>query len=69
MPEKKIISNESGSLVLEVSEDGFSAYLTIKDSGQMIDENEITSLLNVAGIRAGVDEAILYNRQQKIKKN
>lgn len=68
MPEKKIIPNESGSLVLEVSEDGFSAYLTIKDSGQMIDENEITSLLNMAGIRTGVDEAVLYNRQQKIKK-
>lgn len=68
MKEGKIYTNPEQNITLRISEDGFSAYLTIKDTDGMIDEKEITKLLHTTGIKYGVEEAVEYNSQHGIQK-
>ena len=68
MKEGKIYTNPEQNITLRISEDGFSAYLTIKDTDGMIDEKEITKLFHTAGIKYGVEEAVEYNSQHGIQK-
>lgn len=65
MAAKRIFKNGKENLVLEIAEDGFSAFLTIKESGEMIDADDISDLLNSANIVAGVKEAAELNQQEK----
>jgi len=65
----KVYTNSDKTLYLKISKDDLSAYLTIEDNGNMVDEKEISSLLSSVGIRNGMEEAIDYNiKHEKTKK-
>ncbi|MBT5420653.1 MAG: DUF342 domain-containing protein [Candidatus Cloacimonetes bacterium] len=66
--EGKIYTNSDKSLYLTISKDDLSAYLTIQDNGNMIDEKEISNLLSSVGVKNGLDEAIDYNAKNEITK-
>ena len=66
--EGKIYTNTDKSLYLTISKDDLTAYLTIQDNGNMIDEKEISNLLTSVGIKNGLDEAVEYNKKNDIKK-
>ncbi|HCX73870.1 MAG TPA: hypothetical protein DHM37_09145 [Candidatus Cloacimonas sp.] len=65
MAAKRIFKNGKENLILEIAEDGFSAFLTIKETGDMIDADDISDLLNSANIVAGVKEAAKLNQREK----
>ncbi len=64
----KVFTNSDKMLYLTISKDDLSAYLTIEDDGNMIDEKEISSLLSSAGIKNGLKEAAEYNLKHEITK-
>lgn len=64
----KILKNKSGNLILELRQETASAWLTIKRSGRLIDEQEILDLLDEAGIKTGFDEALEYIRLHSLEK-
>ncbi|MFA7543115.1 MAG: FapA family protein [Candidatus Cloacimonadaceae bacterium] len=64
----KILKNKSGNLILELRQESASAWLTIKRSGRLIDEQEILDLLDEAGIKTGFDEALEYIRRHSLEK-
>lgn len=64
----KVITNKAGNLVLELKQDTMSAWLTIKRSGRLIDEADILSLIDEAGIKTGFEEAIKYIRENSLEK-
>jgi len=64
----KNYTNSDKTLLLTIAKDDLSAYLTIKDNGSMIDEEEITSLLSSSGIKSGLEEANEYNIKNEITK-
>lgn len=66
--EEKIYTNSTKNLTIKISEDNLSAYLTFDDDTGMIDEKEITKLINTAGITNGFDEAKRINEQNNIRK-
>lgn len=66
--EGKVYTNSAKNLTVKISEDNLSAYLTINDDTGMIDEKEITKLINTAGITSGFDEAEKLNKQNNIRK-
>jgi len=59
---------DNDNLKLEISEDNSAAYLTIKDTAEVIDANELLELLKEAGIVAGFDLAARLNREEKVSK-
>jgi uncharacterized protein (DUF342 family) len=63
-----ILSNDRGNLSLELKEDRLSAWLTIKDSGILVDEHEILELIERAGIKTGFEEALKYMRKNGLEK-
>ena len=66
--EEKIYTNSAKSLTLKISENNQSAYLTFNDDTGMIDEKEITKLINTAGITNGFNEAKKLNEQNNVRK-
>ena len=64
----KVYTNSDKTLYLTISKDNLSAYLTIEDNGNMIDEKEISSLISSVGIKNGLEEAIDYNIKHGILK-
>ena len=44
--EEKVYTNSAKNLTIKISEDNLSAYLTFNDDTGMIDEKEITSVLD-----------------------
>ena len=65
----KVYTNSDKTLLLTISKDDLSAYLTIEDNGNMIDEKEISSLLSSVGIKNGLEEANEYNIKNEMTKN
>jgi hypothetical protein len=59
---------EQGNVVLEVSEDKFSAYITIKDSDDFVNETVITKLFKEAGITHGINNAADHLRKTGFEK-
>lgn len=68
MSPKRSYKNGKENLILEIAEDGFSAYLTIIETGDIIDADDISDLLNSANIVAGVKEAAAKNQKEGIEK-
>ena len=68
MSENKILTNSDENIILEIADDGFSAHLTIKETHNLLDENEISNLLQQAGIKFGIENATNYLKQDHIKK-
>ena len=66
--DEKFYTNSDKTLLLTISKDDLSAYLTIEDKGNMIDEKEISSLLSFSGIKSGLEEAVEYNSKNEITK-
>lgn len=64
----KIYANSDKSLILTISKDNLSAYLTIEECSSMIDEKEISSLISSVGIKNGIEEAIDHNNKHEITK-
>ena len=56
------------SLILEISDDAFEAFLTIKDTNSPISEDDIISLIKSAGIKFGWENAQRLNAEKKIEK-
>jgi len=70
MANNSYLLNKDDNLKLEISEDKTSAYLTIKDTTEVIDANDIVDLLKRAGIVTGFEEAARINRDnQNLKKH
>ncbi|MCD6181062.1 MAG: DUF342 domain-containing protein [Candidatus Cloacimonetes bacterium] len=61
-------SNAAETVVLEVDKDGFSAYLTIAETADFINEKEILTLLNLAGIKHGIERAEIKRREEGLPK-
>lgn len=53
----KTFTNKQGNLVLEIRDEGMSAWMTIKATGKLVDEHEILKLIDQAGIKAGFEDA------------
>ncbi len=68
MKEKKAYTNNDKTVLLEISEDNCSAYLTIKDPKYFVDEKDISELLMSTGIKYGIEKATEYNVKNEIKK-
>jgi len=66
--EEKVYTNSAKNLTLTISEDNLSAHLTVNNDTGMIDEKEITKLINTAGITNGFDKAKKLNEQNNIRK-
>ncbi|MDD4309453.1 MAG: FapA family protein [Candidatus Cloacimonetes bacterium] len=64
----KTITNAAGNLILELRQDSMSAWLTIKETGKLIDERDIVSLIEEAGIKTGFDEALRFIRENDLEK-
>ncbi len=64
----KTFSNQAGNLILELRRDTMSAWLTIKKSNKLINENDILALIESAGIKTGFDEAQSYIREHSLEK-
>jgi uncharacterized protein (DUF342 family) len=59
-------TNKQGNLILEISEDKLSAWLIIKKTGRLINEQEILELIDAAGIKYGFDGALRYTRKHNL---
>ena len=66
--EEKVYTNSAKNLTIKISEDNLTSYLTFYYDTGMIDEKEITKLINTAGITNGFDEAKKINEQNNIRK-
>ena len=66
--DEKTYSNSNKTLLLTIAKDNLSAYLTIEDNSNMIDEKEISSLLSSSGIKSGLEAAAEFNIKNKITK-
>ncbi|MBM4403986.1 MAG: DUF342 domain-containing protein [Candidatus Cloacimonetes bacterium] len=65
----KTYTSRNGNIVLEVRSDLLSAWMTIRKSGGLIDENEISDMFDSAGITYGFDEAIQWMEKEGITKD
>jgi uncharacterized protein (DUF342 family) len=65
----KTITSKSGNVLLELRQESSSAWLTIKHSGQLVDEKEILDLIDEAGIKSGFEEALQLIRERGIEKD
>ncbi|MDI3504048.1 MAG: uncharacterized protein PWP64_984 [Candidatus Cloacimonadota bacterium] len=65
----KTLISKSGNVLLELRQDSASAWLTIKRSGQLVDEKEILDLIAEAGIKSGFEEAQQLIRERGIEKD
>ena len=68
MIDGRVYTNLDKTLLLTISKDDLSAYLTIIDNGNMVDEEEISSLLSSSGIINGLEVATEFNIENKITK-
>jgi uncharacterized protein (DUF342 family) len=64
LTDNKSFYNVSKDVLLTLSDDNFSAYLTIESPDGIVDENTIKDLLMQAGITNGFEEASRQNRLQ-----
>ncbi|MCD8480221.1 MAG: FapA family protein [Candidatus Cloacimonetes bacterium] len=64
----KILKNKSGNVILELRQDTGSAWLTIRRSGRLINEQDILDLIDEAGIKTGFEEALEIMRRRGLEK-
>ncbi len=64
----KQFSNEKETIHLEIADDNYTAYLTIQESEEFINENDIISLIEQSSISYGIEQAIEYMQENEIKK-
>lgn len=64
----KKFESPDASLILEIRDEGMSAWLTIQPHDRLIDEKEILELLDTAGIKTGFDDAQKYIRENNLEK-
>jgi uncharacterized protein (DUF342 family) len=66
---ENIIYSPSGSISIRINEDKMSAWMYIHKTGNIIDELEILSLIQDAGIRNGFDEALEWMAENGYNKD
>jgi uncharacterized protein (DUF342 family) len=66
---ENIIYSPSGSISIRINEDKMSAWMYIHKTGKIIDELEILSLIQDAGIRNGFDEALEWMAENGYNKD
>lgn len=49
--------NEEKTILLEISDDGYNAFLTIEEFDDFIDETDIVKLIEESGVKYGIEEA------------
>ncbi len=54
----KAHKSKSGRVLIEVADDAMSAWMTIQQTGKLIDEQEILDLIDEIGIKYGIEEAL-----------
>ncbi len=54
----KAYVSKSGRVIIEVADDAMSAWMTIRKSGRLISEHEITELMDSIGLKFGIEEAV-----------
>jgi uncharacterized protein (DUF342 family) len=64
----KILKNKSGNVILELRQDTGSAWLTIRRSGRLVNEQDILDLIDEAGIKTGFEEALEIMRRRGLEK-
>ncbi|MCL1826565.1 MAG: FapA family protein [Candidatus Cloacimonetes bacterium] len=64
----EIYESEFGNFVIEIAEDNFSAYLTIKPSKEFINEKELLNLIETTNISYGFDETRQMVEEKQIAK-
>ncbi|MDD2332188.1 MAG: FapA family protein, partial [Candidatus Cloacimonetes bacterium] len=62
-------TNPSRSLILEIRDEGLSAWMTICKTGKLVDEQEILELIDEAGIKYGLEEAVRWMEDNDFKKD
>jgi uncharacterized protein (DUF342 family) len=55
-----VLYSKSGNVCLKIDDDKLSAWITLSESGQMIDEQEILDLIEEAGICYGFENALAW---------
>jgi uncharacterized protein (DUF342 family) len=65
---EKIYTNENGSMEIRVSDDSFSAVLTINDHGVFQNEDDLLKLIEKSGISYGFENAQNYNIKNSSEK-
>ncbi len=65
----KTFTNKNGNVLLELRQESSSAWLTIKRSGRLVNEQDILELIDEAGIKSGFDEAQELIRERGIEKD
>lgn len=68
MNEERIFRSEDGNVILEISEEGILANLTILNNNAILDENVILDLLEKAQIKHGVDKAVVFLKENEVNK-
>lgn len=64
----KILTNPRGNVILELRQKPASAWLIIKRSGHLVDEQDIMNLIEEAGIKTGFDEALKYIQDNSLER-
>ena len=62
-------TNKLGNLSIKISKDKLSAWLTIKKTGRLIDEQEILDIIDAAGIKYGFEDALRHNRKHNLQRD
>ena len=65
----KTFTNKQGNLILEIRDEGMSAWMTIKQTENLIDERDILQLIDEAGIKAGFEDAQRYINLHNLEKD
>lgn len=65
----KRFENQTKNIILEISDDDLSAYLTIKKTGSIIDEQDIAMLIAQGRIKAGIAEAKAFMHEAQLEKD
>ncbi len=65
----KTYTSKSGRIEIQVADDAMSAWMTIHKSGKLIDEKELTDLIDEIGIKYGMDSALKKMSNEGIEKD
>ncbi|MDD3050307.1 MAG: FapA family protein [Candidatus Cloacimonetes bacterium] len=67
--QQRVFTNEQETLILEIEEDFFSAYLTIKETDSFINEKDLQNLIKQAEIKHGFNSAESFIQKNSTPKD
>ncbi len=69
MGKRKFLASQNDDMILEIADDNLSATLTINSRADLIMEEDISRLIEMAGIKCGFEEARKFNEEHEISKD